>query len=102
MEMNVPLFLPWNNKFSRESKGNEIFTVSCRDIGLVKFRSLDIFFYSRGLRRANIFFMVFLSEDWGLLNTVQGFTMENLEVSIYVEDELAIVLSLGNNSLPKT
>ena len=46
--------------------------------------------------------MVFLSEDWGLLNTVQGFTMENLEVSIYVEDELAIVLSLGKNTLPKT
>ena len=82
-----PYFFPWNNKFSRESKGNEIFTVSCGDIGLVKFRSLDIFFYSRGLRRANIFFMVFMSEDWGLLNTVKGFTMGKLVIGI--------LLSLG-------
>jgi len=70
MKMNVPLFLPWNNKFFGKRKGDEIFTITCWNIELVKFRGLDIFFYSRELRRANIFFIVFLREDWGLLNTV--------------------------------
>ena len=68
MKMCVSLFLPWNNKFFEKRKSDEIFTVTCWNIELVKLRGLDIFFYSRGLRRANIFFIVFFREDWALLN----------------------------------
>ena len=71
------------NKFPRKGKSNEVFTIICWNIELVKLRGLNIFFYSRRMRRTNIyFFMVFLKENWGLLNIVLGFTIGKLVIGI--------------------
>ena len=70
MKICVTLFLPWDYKLFEKDKGDEIFIFTCWDIELIKLGSLDIFFYSRRVRRTNNFFMVFLNEGWGLLNTV--------------------------------
>ena len=67
MKMCASLFLPWNYKLSRKSKGDEIFIFTCRNIELVKLGGLDIFVYSRRVRRTNNFF---LNEGWGLSNTI--------------------------------
>ena len=87
MEMCIPLFLPWNYKLSRKSKSDEIFIFTCWDIESVKLGDLDIFFTVEGWEGPIIFLWVFLNEDWGLLNTVYGFTIG--------KSALGILLSSG-------
>ena len=58
--MSVSLLLPWVDKFFGERKGNEVFTIICWNIELVKLRGLDIL-------RANIFFYGFFEGRLGFI-----------------------------------
>ena len=92
MKMCVPLFLSWNCELSaRKSKGDEIFILKCWNIKLVKFGSLDIFFYSRRMRRANNFFMIFVNEGWGLWDVKSKYSQT-------LGDKIQILKCQGVNS----